>query len=65
MDTFPAVGRKLFMHPAHRTVGVLGMGTAFGVYRRMDDFLSEDADPRPPEDDDREPESGTQDEYLA
>jgi hypothetical protein len=58
--------RRLFMHAAHRTIGVLGFGRAIGDRRPVEDFSSDDDPPRQaPEDDGGEPKPGPQDEDHA
>ena len=53
------------MHPAHRTIGVLGFGRAIGDRRQVEDFSTDDAERQPPEDDGGKPEPGAEDEDLA
>ena len=57
MAHLPAVRRKLYMHPAHPTIGVSGLATARAAYRQFDDFSTEDMEPPPPEPDGDGPES--------
>jgi hypothetical protein len=61
VPTFP---RRLFMHPAHRTVGVLGCRSALEAYRPGEDLPLADADTQPREDEDWKPEIGEPEEEL-
>lgn len=58
MDEVSAFRRNLFVHPAHRTVGVLGCRSALDAYRPDEDASAADADTWRPEDDGTEPEEG-------
>jgi hypothetical protein len=53
------------MHPAHRTVGVVGFRSAMEGYRPVEECLTDDAETQPPEDDGGTPEIGDEDENLA
>ena len=64
MVPLPTSRRKLFMHPAHRTIGVLGFGHAVGDCRQVEDFLANNAEREPSEDDGGKPEDATQDEDV-
>jgi hypothetical protein len=56
MDQASTFCRKLFVHPAHRTVGVLGCRSALETYRPIDDGSAADADVWHSEDDGAEPQ---------
>ena len=45
----PAIRRKLYMHAAHPTIGVVGFSAARPAYRQFDDFSTDDLAHPPPE----------------
>jgi hypothetical protein len=47
MYPLPATERKLFMHPAHRTIGVLGTESAAWRYRQANDLPPDDTESPP------------------
>jgi hypothetical protein len=64
MYSLPENHRRLYMHPAHRTVGVCSFGAAIGERRSIDDFSPDDTEGRAAEDDGRKAET-EEDEDLA